>query len=78
MRISGVVIDVLRERTSSWLGGDSAGNIFVTGAMGEERAVVSLHEGADDYIIKDRIARLPAAVARALDAANKKRQLHRF
>ena len=41
--------------------------IFVTGAMGEERAVDSIKHGATDYIIKDRLARLPSAVQRALE-----------
>lgn len=40
--------------------------IFVTGAMGEERAVDSIKHGATDYIIKDRLARLPSTVERAL------------
>ncbi|WP_295384816.1 HD domain-containing phosphohydrolase [uncultured Thiodictyon sp.] len=41
--------------------------IFVTGLMGEELAVASIKAGATDYILKDRLARLPAAVSRALD-----------
>jgi PAS domain S-box-containing protein len=41
--------------------------IFVTGAMGEELAVASIKAGATDYILKDRLARLPAAVSRALE-----------
>ena len=41
--------------------------IFVTGAMGEELAVESIKQGATDYILKDRLARLPAAVQRALE-----------
>jgi signal transduction histidine kinase/DNA-binding response OmpR family regulator len=41
--------------------------IFVTGSMGEERAVNALREGATDYIIKDRPERLPAAIHRALE-----------
>lgn len=40
--------------------------IFVTGAMGEELAVESIQHGATDYILKDRLARLPAAAQRAL------------
>ncbi len=40
--------------------------IFVTGTMGEELAVESIRHGATDYIIKDRLARLPMAVLRAL------------
>lgn len=40
--------------------------IFVSGSLGEERAVEALREGAADYIVKDRPARLAAAVLRAL------------
>ncbi len=43
--------------------------IFVTGAMGEVLAVESLRLGATDYILKDRLQRLPEAVRRALDEA---------
>ena len=42
--------------------------IFVTGTMGEERAVDSLHRGAEDYVLKDRLQRLPDAARRALRA----------
>lgn len=40
--------------------------IFVSGSIGEERAVQALREGAVDYVIKDRLARLPAAITRAI------------
>ena len=40
--------------------------IFVSGMMGEELAVESLKRGATDYILKQRLARLPAAIERAL------------
>ena len=40
--------------------------IFVSGAMGEERAIEFLKEGATDYILKDRLSKLPSAVLRAL------------
>jgi PAS domain S-box-containing protein len=40
--------------------------LFVTGVMGEELAVEALKRGATDYILKDRLIRLPAAVERAL------------
>ena len=40
--------------------------IFVSGSLGEERAVESLHRGATDYVLKDRLARLGPAVRRAL------------
>lgn len=40
--------------------------LFVSGTMGEELAVETLKRGATDYILKERLARLPAAVERAL------------
>ncbi|MCQ4313234.1 ATP-binding protein [Pseudomonas stutzeri] len=41
--------------------------IIVSGAIGEELAVELMREGATDYLLKDRLARLGAAVRRALD-----------
>ena len=41
--------------------------IFVSGTMGEDTAVQALQQGASDYILKDKTARLPAAAARAVD-----------
>lgn len=41
--------------------------ILVSGVMGEELAVSSIRQGATDYILKDRLARLPEAVQRALE-----------
>jgi two-component system cell cycle sensor histidine kinase/response regulator CckA len=38
--------------------------LFVSGKIGEEAAIESLKSGASDYLIKDRLARLPAAVIR--------------
>lgn len=49
--------------------------IFVTGAMGEERAVESIRLGATDYLIKDRLARLPDAVQRAMAEKTQRAQL---
>lgn len=40
--------------------------IFVSGTLGEERAVDSLKNGATDYVLKDRLARLVPAVKRAM------------
>lgn len=40
--------------------------IFVSGTMGEDTAVQALRDGAADYILKDKTARLPAAAARAI------------
>src|SRR5437870_3027664 len=36
--------------------------IFVTGSMGEERAIEMLRGGATDYVLKDRLSRLVPAV----------------
>jgi PAS domain S-box-containing protein len=40
--------------------------IFVSGSIGEERAVETLREGATDYVLKDRLSRLGSAIVRAL------------
>jgi len=48
--------------------------IFVSGAMGEEVAVETLKEGATDYVLKQRLARLGAAVERALEEREVRRQ----
>ena len=41
--------------------------ILVTGALGEEMAVECVRKGVSDYIRKDRLARLPVAICRALE-----------
>ena len=44
--------------------------IFVSGTIGEETAIQSLRSGANDYVLKSNLSRLPTAVRRALkDAA---------
>ncbi len=43
--------------------------LFVSGTIGEERAVESLKSGATDYVIKDHLERLVPAVRRALREA---------
>ena len=40
--------------------------ILVSGTLGEERAIESLKNGATDYVLKERLARLVPAVHRAL------------
>lgn len=40
--------------------------IFVSGAIGEDRAIEALREGATDYVLKDRLSRLVPAVERTL------------
>lgn len=46
--------------------------VFVSGALGEEVAVEALKRGATDYVIKDRLDRLPATVLRALAEARER------
>jgi PAS domain S-box-containing protein len=46
--------------------------IFVSGVLGEDVAVESLKRGATDYVGKQRLQRLPAAVLRALDEARRR------
>ena len=41
--------------------------IVITGALGDEAAVECLKQGACDYLLKDRLARLGQAVTQALD-----------
>jgi len=48
--------------------------IFVSGALGEERAVEAMRAGAKDYFLKGNLARLNAAVRRELREAVNRRQ----
>lgn len=52
----------------------AAAFILVTGTVSEEFAVKIMKEGADDYILKDRLKRLPAAVKNARDKNQHKDQ----
>ena len=47
--------------------------LFVSGALGEERAIETLRQGATDYVVKDRLSRLAPAVRRAIDEARERR-----
>src|SRR5579863_4455124 len=47
--------------------------IFVSGTIGEERAIEALKHGADDYVLKTNLARLGPAVKRALAEAASER-----
>ncbi|MES2693862.1 MAG: response regulator [Verrucomicrobiota bacterium] len=51
--------------------------IFVTGTMGEEVAIETLKNGATDYVLKTRLARLGPAVHRALREAAERRERQR-
>ncbi len=49
--------------------------IILSGALDDEQAVECLHNGAADYILKDRMARLIPAIRRAMtEAAERKQQ----
>jgi diguanylate cyclase (GGDEF)-like protein/PAS domain S-box-containing protein len=47
--------------------------IFVSGTIGEERAIEAMRRGAVDYVLKTNLKRLPSAVTRALEAAEERR-----
>ena len=51
--------------------------ICVSGSIGEETASKLIKQGAVDYILKNRIARLPLAVQRALDEETEKKSRQR-
>jgi two-component system cell cycle sensor histidine kinase/response regulator CckA len=42
--------------------------VVVSGSLGDEAAVECIKQGATDYVLKDRMARLPSAIQRALEA----------
>ncbi len=46
--------------------------IFVSGTIGEERAIEALKQGAVDYVLKDNRARLVPAIERALKEADER------
>lgn len=46
--------------------------IFLSGTIGEERAIESIREGATDYVLKSNMRRLPMAVRRALSEAEER------
>jgi diguanylate cyclase (GGDEF)-like protein len=48
--------------------------IFVSGTIGEDRAVEAIRHGATDYVLKDRMGRLGTAVQRALELARVRRE----
>lgn len=47
--------------------------ILVTGAVSEEFAVKIIKEGADDYILKDNLSRLPSAILSSVRVKNAER-----
>lgn len=51
--------------------------VFVSGTMGEEVAIERLNAGATDYVLKQRLERLPRAIRRALHEAQDRRDRDR-
>jgi two-component sensor histidine kinase/CheY-like chemotaxis protein len=51
--------------------------IFVSGVLGEEAAIESFRRGATDYVLKQRLIRLAAAVERALSEARERAERRR-
>src|ERR1700730_1923585 len=49
--------------------------IFWSGVLGDEAAVELIKQGATDYVLKDRPARLPTVILRALDEAEQRARL---
>jgi PAS domain S-box-containing protein len=49
--------------------------ICVSGSIGEETAIELIKQGAVDYILKDRLVKLPLAIKRALNEAKEKEAL---
>jgi len=47
--------------------------VFVSGTIGEDRAVEAMRRGATDYVLKDRLGRLGLVVKRALQEAEERR-----
>jgi len=51
--------------------------LIVSGAIGEDAAVAAMRAGADDYLIKGRLARLGPALTNAMRAAESRRERQR-
>jgi two-component system response regulator len=52
--------------------------ILITGSVSEEFAVQSIKAGADDYILKDRLKRLPSSIQSALDKVRLEEEKRNF
>lgn len=51
--------------------------IFVSGVLGEEIAIDSFKKGATDYVLKQRLIRLPTAIERAISEARERSERRR-
>ncbi len=48
--------------------------ILISGAVGEEIVVEAMRQGIDDYLMKDNLRRLPAAVERAIETSRERKR----
>lgn len=49
--------------------------VFWSGVLGDEAAVALIKQGATDYVLKDRSARLPSVIGRAMAEAGQRARL---
>jgi PAS domain S-box-containing protein len=68
-------LEVIRELRESGL---DLPCIIVSGAIGEDAAVSAIRDGAHDYVMKDRLARLPLAVEQQLAETAARRERKRM
>ncbi len=52
--------------------------VFWSGVLGDEAAVALIKQGATDYVLKDRPARLPSVICRAIAEAEQRARLARL
>lgn len=52
--------------------------LLVTGSLGDEDAVLCVKKGVSDYVLKDRMARLPVSIERALQEKTERVQRSRL
>ncbi len=64
-----LALSIARERTGG------VPFVFVSGTIGEERAVAAMKAGATDYVLKDKLDRLGPVVKRALQEARDRRSM---
>jgi two-component system cell cycle sensor histidine kinase/response regulator CckA len=58
--------------------GSDAPFIFISGTMGEDKAVAALKDGAQDYLVKGNLKRLVPAIQRELQEVEERRQRRRL